>query len=670
MITGLKLENWKSHSDSEFEFGKGTNVLVGVMGSGKSSVLSAISFALFGTFPSHRSREVTLDDIIMNRPQKKEEAKVKLEFEIGGQEFEIERVIARGKGTKEASIRKGGELLDTGPSRVTELVEKYLKVDYNLFSRAVYAEQDGLDNFLEIRKGERMKKIDDLLQIDRFEECRSNVTTLTNRMEERIKSKKKTVEEMEEQEDFSKIEELEEEIGEIKEEMEELEEKLERLDEEYQERKEEIEELREGLDEIKKLENRKSTIKGSISSLEDDIESLKDEAEFSEEEVDEKLEKKEKELKELENEKEAIKEDLDDLEDKQKDRKIRIKEIQKKIQKIKGVEGKCPVCDKELDEDHKKELLEERREKVSKLAEEKEKLESRIEEKETKLKEINENKEDLKEEKRSLERKKESLDKLEEKKEDLKEKKEKLQNISEELEEKQEKFDREKIEEKQERVNEISGERERIKERAENKKEIMEERKGEKEKLEERKERFEKYKEEIKSSEGLIEDLKKFKSALSSTQEQLRTKFIEAVNSTLTKVWGSLYPYDDFSDLRFTIKEGDYELQFKNKGSWQSVEGIASGGERTSACLALRIAFALVLAPNLRWLVLDEPTHNLDRQAVKDLSELLRTSVSEFVDQVFLITHNETMENAASSHLYKLNRDKHRDEPTEVEEIT
>jgi len=238
------------------------------------------------------------------------------------------------------------------------------------------------------------------------------------------------------------------------------------------------------------------------------------------------------------------------------------------------------------------------------------------------------------------------------------------------LEEKQEKFDREKIEEKQERVNEISGERERIKERAENKKEIMEERKGEKEKLEERKERFEKYKEEIKSSEGLIEDLKKFKSALSSTQEQLRTKFIEAVNSTLTKVWGSLYPYDDFSDLRFTIKEGDYELQFKNKGSWQSVEGIASGGERTSACLALRIAFALVLAPNLRWLVLDEPTHNLDRQAVKDLSELLRTSVSEFVDQVFLITHNETMENAASSHLYKLNRDKHRDEPTEVEEIT
>lgn len=670
MITGLKLENWKSHLDSEFDFGKGTNVLIGVMGSGKSSVLSAISFALFGTFPSHRSREVTLDDIIMNRPQKKEEAKVELEFEIDGEEFEITRVIEKGIGTKEASIRKDGELLDTGPSRVTELVEKYLKVDYNLFSRAVYSEQDGLDNFLEIRKGERMKKIDDLLQIDRFEECRSNVTTLINRLEERIESKRKTVEELEEQEDFSKISDLKEKISQIKKEIDELNEKLERLNKGYGETKEDIKELKEGIEEIKKLENKKSNIEGSISSLKKDIKSLGDKTKFSKEEVEEKLEENEKELKELEDKKEAIKGDLDELKENQKDRKVKIKDLQQKIQKIKGVEGECPVCGRDLGEDHRKELIEERRMKISDLGEEKDELENKIEGKEETLGKVKENIKELKDGKRDLQKAKEAIKNLKEKRRDLDEKGDKLEEISNELERKEEKFDRKKVEEKQKELNELSGKREKVKERIDNKKELVEERRQERKKLKKRKERFEEYKEEIENSEDVIQDLKKFKTALNSTQEQLRTRFIEAVNSTLTKVWISLYPYDDFSDLRFTIIEGDYELQFKNKGNWQPVEGIASGGERTSACLALRIAFALVLAPNLRWLVLDEPTHNLDRQAVKDLSELLRTNVSEFIDQVFLITHNETMENAASSYLYKLNRDKHRDEPTEVQEIT
>ncbi|MFB6217322.1 MAG: hypothetical protein ABEJ72_10240, partial [Candidatus Aenigmatarchaeota archaeon] len=93
------------------------------------------------------------------------------------------------------------------------------------------------------------------------------------------------------------------------------------------------------------------------------------------------------------------------------------------------------------------------------------------------------------------------------------------------------------------------------------------------------------------------------------------------------------------------------------------------GGERTTACLALRIAFALVLAPNLRWLVLDEPTHNLDQKTVRDLAELLRTSVSEFVDQVFLITHDENLEGAVNSYLYRLERNKEENEPTRIEKI-
>ena len=47
MITRVELKWWKSHEHSIFEFSRGTNVLVGINGSGKTSVMQAISFALF-----------------------------------------------------------------------------------------------------------------------------------------------------------------------------------------------------------------------------------------------------------------------------------------------------------------------------------------------------------------------------------------------------------------------------------------------------------------------------------------------------------------------------------------------------------------------------------------------------------------------------------------------
>ena len=101
-------------------------------------------------------------------------------------------------------------------------------------------------------------------------------------------------------------------------------------------------------------------------------------------------------------------------------------------------------------------------------------------------------------------------------------------------------------------------------------------------------------------------------------------------------------------------------------GKWVNVEGIVSGGERSIASLALRIAFSLVLAPQLRWLILDEPTHNLDQNAVEDLAETLRERIGEFVDQVFLITHDEKLENAVTGSLYRLEREKEKDGVTKV----
>ena len=93
MIESISLHNWKSHEDTHFKFGKGTNILVGPMGSGKSTVLDALCFALFGNFPALQHKRVKLSEIIMNRPVKKDEAVVKVEFSWQGSKYEVERKI-------------------------------------------------------------------------------------------------------------------------------------------------------------------------------------------------------------------------------------------------------------------------------------------------------------------------------------------------------------------------------------------------------------------------------------------------------------------------------------------------------------------------------------------------------------------------------------------------
>ena len=82
------------------------------------------------------------------------------------------------------------------------------------------------------------------------------------------------------------------------------------------------------------------------------------------------------------------------------------------------------------------------------------------------------------------------------------------------------------------------------------------------------------------------------------------------------------------------------------------------------------IAFSLVLAPQLKWLVLDEPTHNLDSKAVDLLANVLRDKMSTFVDQIFLITHDPSLESAVSGYLYRLEREKEKDGFTKVSMIS
>ncbi|MEW5955358.1 MAG: SMC family ATPase [Candidatus Micrarchaeota archaeon] len=185
MILSLKLRHWKSHESSELSFGKGTNLIIGAMGSGKTSIMDAVCFALYGTFPALKSRKVRLEDVVMQRPAKFSKAEVAMEFAVGDKAFVVSRSISGG--ASDAFLRdKTGSLLE-GPQsqRVTEAVERLLRVDYELFTRSIYSEQNRIDYFIALGKGERKKQVDELLGIDKFEDARSTAATVTNRLKAR-----------------------------------------------------------------------------------------------------------------------------------------------------------------------------------------------------------------------------------------------------------------------------------------------------------------------------------------------------------------------------------------------------------------------------------------------------------------------------------------------------
>lgn len=772
MIKSVVLENWKSHEKTELEFTKGTNVLIGQMGAGKTSVMDAITFALFGTFPALQSRKIKLDQCIMDKPVKKDRARVKLVFSLNDSEYEIVREVSRGKGTTVSEFRKDGALIEQGSSqRVTDAIVKEIQVDYELFSRAVYSEQNQIDYFLQIPAGQRKKKIDELLKLDRLEKARSTLTTVISRLKSQAKDKQRALQEFEEEDLEKKIKSLEEDLESIKKKGTSLLLNLEEKRKTLKEVSDNLEKLEEKQRKVRDIENKLNSLKGQLEELDGKIKVLREklgenlardfehekeklekemktlsikleelgldklQREISElnmkqgslktttEELSKKLRERDELVKKLEDlkkkdwEKELVKrkEELKQLEAKLTEAKLVIENENKRLSELEKAGDRCPVCDSPISKSKKEELrkkslksIENAKEKIKEIEERITKVDlSEIESKVREVTVISEKLKDLdvegklekvstelKEVEKELEKKKAELDKKSSERTELEKEKEKILRELSDVEriielqkeyrsaqkqktEKAEqltvlnkqivemKFDESALVQKRKEKEQLSVEISSLETTINSMKQLLEEKEKRLKELKLKKEQAEEWKKDVEFLKKQATSMEIFKNALEATQVQLREETLAALNAGTEDIWPRIYPYGDYTSLRLGIEGGDYILQLRRRdGTWVNVEGIASGGERSTACLALRIAFSLVLTQNLSWLVLDEPTHNLDRQGVIMLSKALREHLPELVEQVFIITHDEEMEAAVSGALYRLERDKEQDEPT------
>jgi DNA repair protein SbcC/Rad50 len=169
----VQLENIRSHVKSTVPFTRGFNCLVGGVGTGKSSVLYAIDFALFGD-PIGRSFEYLLREDA-------DSAKVTVQFSQNGRTYRLVRGIKRrGKGLgQDLEALKLFEDDTVLASMKTDAVAEQFKaitgLDKELFREIVWVRQEHLKELLDAAPRDRQRRLDELFGLSDYEVAWSNI---------------------------------------------------------------------------------------------------------------------------------------------------------------------------------------------------------------------------------------------------------------------------------------------------------------------------------------------------------------------------------------------------------------------------------------------------------------------------------------------------------------
>ncbi len=837
MLKSVYLKNWKSHKETRVDLSKGANVIVGTIGAGKTSIVEGIAFSLFGTTQSVTSKGISLKDLIMQKPNKEDDAEVILEIELENNLYKIERQIFETKSSQARIYCNGLLIAGPKPQDVNKKIEELFFVNFDLFMRANYSEQNQLDFFVKLQPRERKTIFDSILGIDIFDSIERNSKQVLNRLKDKLdleqsnyEQNNKTLEsfnysvlqntkkELEKLISETEInlktlltdsEKMKVDLFELKKNQDKYDsitEKLSILDgqilnlssfikdknyfsesslaeleesfiiakKQYQELSKAYHEKQNLLAEVSLLKKQESELSVKLKNYDlKDLEEIKKQYELISEEKlrEEKNQNKFKSEIELKKQKlffgqeeynkaKPILEKLSNLENIEKkyfdlaqtiekNQNIetalseKISSIEKELSLLEKGEKDCPLCGSELDETHLKKVQVTKKQLKAKLESELKKItENQTHNKkdfieiEKKYKYFLENKSYLSKDYSSLETQKKELDDLfamlskqDEKYLDLCAKYEKTKKeyesssnyhfISEQLKsiirkrELNEKLlgsfnvDDDLIKQKEETVKLLEKqidykkhlqeleslqaqktilqkEKESIKftkkeleslqtkyydnlakissttEIVSNKKENFVELTKQEKIVIEFKEKLGLSKSKIEKYSLVTEDMSLFNTVAKKTQEGLRKRIIEKINIIFSELWNQLYPYSDFKKVEISVKEGDYKIEIYFNNYKRDLDSFVSGGERSLIALCLRVAISLAMQNKLDLIILDEPTHNLDKNSIQSLSTMINEMLPKYIGQILVITHDELL-SSYSNNVITVKRNKELD---------
>lgn len=166
-LISLGLENFRQHKSTEIHFPSGLTGILGSNGSGKSTILEAIAWALYGNQSGVTRGDA--DTLIWRLAPGKSSAIAELTFAFNGQTYTVKRSQSSSKST--AELRHDGKTIANSTKVVNEKLSQLLGMTHQEFFNSYFTGQKDL-NFLGAIKGatERERFIAKMLGYERLSE--------------------------------------------------------------------------------------------------------------------------------------------------------------------------------------------------------------------------------------------------------------------------------------------------------------------------------------------------------------------------------------------------------------------------------------------------------------------------------------------------------------------
>ncbi|MCS7097736.1 MAG: AAA family ATPase [Candidatus Methanomethyliaceae archaeon] len=655
IIRRLKLKNIRSYDEGEISFPTGAVLFEGDIGSGKSTILLAIEFALFGLGNEKGTSLLSLG---------RNEGEVELEFEARGKIVKVHRGLVRsrkrgGVTQEDCWIEMDGRRYVLSPTEMKEMMLNILgynepvdpKAKSIIFRYAIYTPQEEMKEILNRPVDERLQTIRKALRLEDYKIARDNALTVSKglrfyarqfmeeekRLPDLEKEKKELI--LKKEETAKKIEDLENKLSDVEISIKGIESELEVLMREMEKlageakRGEELERTME--DYNKKLK----ILKNQVNFDRQKSNSLKKERD----EILKLLIKPEKELKVIEEELNRARVEI----------KAILGEVARKEHLLSTykslVERKiCPTCNQRVDHEEFLSKIEKLEKEYEEINRRKKELELKIEWLES-MKKMAEDYDRNSTKLKSLEDNISTIeDRIAKDENELMELSKKIEVLQEKLriskeaamEYKSKKLEFEKINDDLKRLREERRilENEKIKRLADLEKFQF--------RINEIEREMEKIKDRITKGRRLMEYVIWLEECFAPALEKIESTIFRDANREFSEEFSRLFSFmvEDptksvMVDEQFTpiVIQESYEQEISN----------LSGGERTALALAFRLALNKIVQKRAGieggLLIMDEPTDGLSKEQIGKIGDLIKELM---LNQVIIVSHERELEGA------------------------